>query len=207
MYRLYGKPFTMSMVPEGMMDELGIAYESVTLPPGPTTDPAYLALRPDGLVPTLVDGDLVIYEGSAIAMYLAEKHGALAPAPGTRERARWLQWMIYLGSMVHPAVALEFHPDWFTDDAAAIPGIQARARRTCDELWSQIEGQLGDDPWLTGRDFTSADILFLVQAMFHWDSPAVFARSPRVAALVKRIHGRPAMAALLARHDVPAPAV
>ena len=207
MYRLYGKPFTMSMVPEGVMDELGIAHQSIMLAPGPTTDPAYLALRPDGLVPTLTVSDLVIYEGSAIAMYLTEKHGALAPAIGTPERARWLQWMLYLGSMVHPAVALEFHPDWFTDDPAAIPAIQARARRNCDELWRQIEGQLGEDAWLTGPEFTSADILFLVQAMFHWDSPAMFARSPRVAALVRRIHARPAMAALLARHDVPAPAV
>ena len=39
-------------------------------------------------------------------------------------------------------MALEFHPDWFTDDPAAIPAIQARARRNCDELWRQIEGQL-----------------------------------------------------------------
>lgn len=207
MYRLYGKPFTMSMVPEGVMDELGIDYESIMLPPGPVSDPAYLALRPDGLVPTLTQGDLVIYEGSAIAMYLTEQHGGLAPAIGTPERARWLQWMLYLGSMVHPAVALEFHPDWFTDDPAAIPAIQARARRTGDELWGQIEAQLGDDPWLTGKDFTCADILFLVQALFHWDAPAMLARSPRVAALVGHIQARPAMTALLGRHDVPLAAV
>lgn len=206
MYRLYGKPFTMSMVPEGAMDELGIAYESIMLPPGPVTDPAYLALRPDGLVPTLTDGGLVIYEGSAIAMWLAERHGGLAPAPGTPERARWLQWMVWLGSMVHPQVALEFHADWFTDDPAAIPAIQARARRAADELWAQIEGQLGDDPWLCGEAFTTADILFLIQALFHWDARAMFARSPRVSALAGRIQARPAMAALLKKHGVdPAP--
>lgn len=207
MYRLYGKPFTMSMVPEGVMDELGIAYESIMLPPGPVSDPAYLALRPDGLVPTLTDGDLVIYEGSAIAMYLAEKHGGLAPAPGTPARAAWLQWMVYFGAMVHPVGAMEFHPHWFTDDAAAIPAIQARARRNADDLWAQIEGQLTEGAWLAGDAYSTADILFFVQALFHWDNAAMLARSPRVAALVKRIHARPAMAALLTKHDVPAPAV
>ena len=84
MYRLYGKPFTMSMVPEGTLEEIGVPYETVTLPDGRSTDPAYLELRPDGLVPTLVDGDLVIYEGSAIAMHLADRHkgAGLAPPPG-----------------------------------------------------------------------------------------------------------------------------
>ena len=202
MYRLYGKPVTMSMVPEGILDELGIAHEVITLPPGPATDPAYLKLWPDGLVPTLTDGDLVIYEGSAIAMWLAEKHGALAPAPGPPERAAWLQWMVWLGSMLHPQVALEYHPDWFTDDPAMIPAIQAKARRSCDALWAQIEGQLGDGPWLCGAEFTTADILFLVQALFHWDVGAMLARSPKVAALVGRIQARPAMAGLLRKHGL-----
>ena len=98
MYRLYGKPFTMSMVPEGTLDEIGVPFETVTLPDGRSTDPAYLELRPDGLVPTFVDGDLVVYEGSAIAMHLADRHkeAGLAPLPGSRERAWWYQWMVCL---------------------------------------------------------------------------------------------------------------
>ena len=41
MYRLYGKPYTMSMVPEGTMDEIGLEYELINLPDGRSTDPDY----------------------------------------------------------------------------------------------------------------------------------------------------------------------
>ena len=88
MYRLYGKPYTMSMVPEVAMDEIGAEYELINMPDGISTDPDYLALRADGLVPTLVDGDHVVIEGSAIAMHLADKYpdAKLAPPLGSKAR-------------------------------------------------------------------------------------------------------------------------
>jgi glutathione S-transferase len=205
MYRLYGKPFTMSILPQAVLDEIGAPYDLVTLTQeGVVTDPEYLKLRPDGLVPTLVDGDFVIYEGSAIAMYLADKHAEarLAPPVGSRERARYYQWMIYLGSMVHPAVALEYHPDWFAESAGAIAEVQACARRRCDELWAQIETQVGDGPWLLGEQFTAADVLFWLQAMFHHDAQGMLAENKKVNALVERAAARPTIAAIMQQHGL-----
>ncbi len=204
MYRLYGKPYTMSMVPEGAMDEIGVAYDLVTLPDGRSTDPEYLKLRPDGLAPTLVDGDLVVIEGSAIAMHLADRHpdAGLAPAVGTAERARWYQWMLYLGSMVHPVVANEFHADWYTDEESGVEGVRRRARRNADTLWAQIDTAVAGRAWLCGGTFTTADILFLAEAYMHHDYPAMLAREANVATLVGRIQARPRMAALLERHGV-----
>ena len=205
MYRLYGKPFTMSMVPQAVLDDIGAPYELITLTQaGVVTDPDYLKLRPDGLVPTLVDGDLVIYEGSAIAMHLADKHAEarLAPPVGSRERARYYQWMIYLGSMVHPAVALEYHPDWFAKSDGAIAEVKVRAQQRCDELWSQIESQVGDGPWLLGQDFSAADILFWLQAQFHYDAKRMLSENKKVNALVERVSARPKIAALMRQHGL-----
>ncbi len=204
MYRLYGKPFTMSMVPEGTLDEIGVPYETVTLPDGRSTDPAYLELRPDGMVPTLVDGDLVIYEGSAIAMHLADRHdeAGLAPPPGSRERARWYQWMVWLGSVVHPTVANEYHADWYTTAPDGIDGVRQAARRNADDLWRQIDASVTGRTWLVGERFSTADILLLVQAAMHWDCHVMITREKHVGAIVRRIQARPAMAALLERHEV-----
>ncbi|MCE2518331.1 MAG: glutathione S-transferase family protein [Alphaproteobacteria bacterium] len=204
MYRLYGKPFTMSMVPEGTLDEIGVPFETVTLPDGRSTDPAYLELRPDGLVPTFVDGDLVVYEGSAIAMHLADRHkeAGLAPLPGSRERAWWYQWMVWLGSAVHPTVANEYHADWYTTAPDGIDGVRQAARRNADDLWRQIDASVAGQTWLVGERFSTADILLLVQACMHWDCHAMIARERHVGAIVRRIRARPAMAELLERHGV-----
>ncbi len=204
MYRLYGKPFTMSMVPEGTLDEIGVPFETVTLPDGRSTDPAYLELRPDGLVPTFVDGDLVVYEGSAIAMHLADRHkeAGLAPLPGSRERAWWYQWMVWLGSVVHPTVANEYHADWYTTAADGIDGVRQAAQRNADNLWRQIDASVAGQTWLVGERFSTADILLLVQACMHWDCHAMIARERHVGAIVRRIRARPAMAELLERHGV-----
>ena len=204
MYRLYGKPFTMSMVPEGTLDEIGVPFETVTLPDGRSTDPAYLELRPDGLVPTFVDGDLVVYEGSAIAMHLADRHteAGLAPLPGSRERAWWYQWMVWLGSVVHPTVANEYHADWYTTAPDGIDGVRQAAQRNADNLWRQIDASVAGQTWLVGERFSTADILLLVQACMHWDCHAMIARERHVGAIVRRIRARPAMAELLERHGV-----
>ena len=204
MYRLYGKPYTMSMVPEGTLDEIGAEYEAIELPDGRSTDPEYLKLRPDGLVPTLVDGELVVIEGSAIAMHLADRHpeAGLAPAPGSPERGLWYQWMLYLNSMVHPAVANEYHADWFTDEESGVEGVRRRARRNLESLWAGIDGLVAGRTWLVGERFGTADILLLAEAYMPEDHAALLARHRHVAALVARIQARPKMAALLERHGV-----
>ena len=206
MYRLYGKPFTMSMLPEGTMDEIGVAYTTIELPDGRSTDPEYLKLRPDGLVPTLVDGDLVVIEGSAIAMHLTDRHpqAGLAPEPGDPDRTLWYQWMIWLNSVVHPTVANEYHADWYTVEESGVEGVRKAARRNADALWQQIDASVAGRTWLVGERFSTADILLLIQACMHWDIGAMMAREKNVAGLVSRIQERPHMAALLDRHGVEA---
>src|SRR5688572_19644964 len=79
--------------------ELGIALEPVhvDLVRGAQRQPDFLALNPNGRVPVLVDGDLVLWESTAIMRYLsASRGGALVPTSprAQAEVDRWLAWQL-----------------------------------------------------------------------------------------------------------------
>jgi glutathione S-transferase len=79
--------------------ELGIELEFVTvdLPKGAQRSPTFLAINPNGRVPVLVDGDLVLWESTAILWYLADKAGSTLVPTAPRARAevdRWLSWQL-----------------------------------------------------------------------------------------------------------------
>ena len=80
--------------------ELGIPFERVDVggPFGGNQDPEYLALNPNGLVPTVQDGELVLWESNTICRYLATTHRAerlypVAPA-GRALVERWMDWQL-----------------------------------------------------------------------------------------------------------------
>lgn len=75
--------------------ELPLEHVLVDLGKGEHRRPDYLAINPNGKVPTLIDGDLTLWEAPAIAFHLARKAGsALWPqdAAGQTEVIRWLSW-------------------------------------------------------------------------------------------------------------------
>jgi len=82
-----------------LLEELGLAYarEDYGRQFGNTGDAAYLALNPNGKVPTLIDGDLAIWESNTILRYLSAKAGSpLLPGdPGARTLVeRWMDWQL-----------------------------------------------------------------------------------------------------------------
>src|SRR5665647_968508 len=100
MIQLHYDPGTAAMVPHILLEELGVPYERVLVQRSTQAhkQPAYLKLNPNGLIPVLVDGDLVLYETAAICLYLCDKYpdARLAPAVGTVERAHFYKWLVWL---------------------------------------------------------------------------------------------------------------
>jgi glutathione S-transferase len=86
--------------------EIGLDYDEQTLDlqKGDQFDPAYLALNPNGVVPTLVDGDLILGESSLILEYLDREHngGGLMPS-GRAEEVAARQWLLKCLS-IHDAI-------------------------------------------------------------------------------------------------------
>ncbi|HEX7836239.1 MAG TPA: glutathione S-transferase N-terminal domain-containing protein [Kofleriaceae bacterium] len=93
MITLYYSPSTAALVVHWLLIELDVPHtlHKLDLEAGDHKLPAYLALNPAGVVPTLVIDSQPICEAAAIALHLADTYPArgFAPAPGTLARAAY----------------------------------------------------------------------------------------------------------------------
>lgn len=138
------------------LEEMALPYEVVTvdLAKGEQKTPAYLAINPNGRVPTLVDDSFPIFESGAILIYLAEKTGLLMPTD-TQGRSRVIQWLMFqmggIGPMMGQAnVFYRYFPEKIP---AAIARYQGEGRR----LFAVLDAQLAAHEFLAG-DYSIADI-------------------------------------------------
>jgi glutathione S-transferase len=144
------------------LSELGLAYERIDagMAFGRNRDPEYLAMNPNGRVPTLVDGDYVLWESHSIMRYLVLAYRPDSPiypqAPKRRAGIdRWLDWVL---STVQPADrpvfwALVRTPPEQRDMVAIQKDADAEAL-----VWEIADAQLARRRFLDGDDFTIADI-------------------------------------------------
>jgi glutathione S-transferase len=142
--------------------EMGLAYERIDIggPFGKNNEPAYLAMNPNGLVPTLEEEDgFLLWESNSCVRYLAAKHGAgtLEPAD-LRKRAlasRWMDWQL---STAGPAIFPVFWglvrtPEEKRDYAA----IDA-AKVKLNAVMKILDGELGKTAYVAGEAFSMGDI-------------------------------------------------
>ena len=151
-------------------DELGIEFERVDVggPFGGNRDPEYLRLNPNGLVPTVKDGDLVMWESNTICRYLATTRGGerLYPKdPAARTHVeRWMDWQ--LSSVGAPMGVLLFglvrtRPE--QRDPAAIEAARVKAAAS----WQIVDEALEGRPYLAGAEPTLAEIV-LGTLVYRW---------------------------------------
>ncbi len=104
----YYAPMSTAGITELVLEELGVPHERVTMDirKGDTKKPEYLKVNPNGKVPCIVHDGTVVFESSAITMYLGETFGVdkkLYPAPGPKrgEAMKWICWTnVTLGGAV-----------------------------------------------------------------------------------------------------------
>jgi glutathione S-transferase len=96
MLRIYGAARSRGVRTLWIAGELGLQYEHLDYAPrSPATrTPEYLALNPNGRVPTIDDDGFVLSQSMAINLYLAKKHGKLYPADARHEALAW-QWSFW----------------------------------------------------------------------------------------------------------------
>lgn len=161
MYALYYYPGNASLLPHMMLREIGAPFELRLVDRGANAQKSaeYLRLNPNGLIPVLVDGNLVLYETAAIALQLCDRHpeSGLAPPVGTDERAHFYKWMMHLTNTVQPAFLSYFYPDRYVGTASAVPLVKARAEERLGGMFDVIADELGKRPWLLGDRFSAAD--------------------------------------------------
>jgi GST-like protein len=141
------------------LEELEIPYEvhPVNILAGEQKRPEYLAINPNGRIPTIVDrdeGNFSVFESGAIMLYLAEKAGRLLPTD-RKGRSTVIQWLMFqmggIGPMMGQAnVFYRYFPE-------KIPPAIERYQNESRRLFEVLNGRLADHEWLAG-DLSIADL-------------------------------------------------
>ena len=156
---LYGMANSRAIRSIWALEEVGVDYEHVPLHFGKDAKtPEYLAINPNGRIPALVDGDLVLFESMAINLYVAERYGdALSPS-GAEDRARTHQWSVWGISEIEPHQMAMVVERFFTPDEKKNPKVIERAARALERPLAVLDAHLAERAYLLGDAFTIADL-------------------------------------------------
>ena len=165
MLALHYYPGNASMIPHILLHELKLPFELklVNRTQGAHKSAAYLKLNPNGLIPVLEDGPLVLYETAAICLHLVDTHpqAGLAPAIGTRDRAHFYKWLIWMTNALQATLIPYFYPERSVDEGNVDGAAQVRthAQQRIGELLAQLDAQLAShgQPWLMGAGYSALD--------------------------------------------------
>ena len=140
------------------LEELGLPYarEDYGRQFGNTLTDAYRKLNPTAKVPTLIDGDLVIWESHTILRYLAALHGPALTGATPAERTtveRWMDWL--LGALNTPYVAV--FKDVKKEPAERAPDFAAQSADLVAQL-KILDGHIAGREWFALDRLTLADI-------------------------------------------------
>lgn len=194
MYVLYFSPGTASMAVHQALLEIGTRHElrKVDLDSNAQKSEEYLRLNPNGTVPTLVVDGQPVYECAALLLLLAERHpeAALAPAPGTPQRAIYLQWMLHFANTLQPAYRQWFYPQ---DFAPAQQEKESKdfARKRIEAAWDRLDAHLAaHGPYVLGDTFSIADLYATMLMRWSRNMPKTATAWPALAALAQRVKAR-----------------
>lgn len=155
MIQLHYSPTDASMAPHIVLEELSLPYELLLVDRSVLAQksPEYLQLNPNGTIPTLVHGDLVIYETAAIMMYLAElqSEAGLLPVVGTPARGAFYKWMFWLANTLHSSLIPFFYGErWVAaGNAAGAAEVKWQAQIRVRALLQILDDELAT----SGRDY------------------------------------------------------
>ena len=215
MIQLHYYPGNASFAPHLLLEELGTPFELlyVDRTVGAHKSPGYLKLNPNGLIPVLVDGGMVLYETAAICLHLADSHpqSGFAPAPGTPERAHFYKWLAWMTNTLQAALILYFYPErWVNEgNAQGAEEVKAHAETKIGIMLDQMDAHLaahGRD-WFFGERFNALDAYAFL--MCRWTRGfARPARSlPHLGPYLGRMLARPAVQRVFATEKLAAPYV
>jgi len=184
---LYHHPYSRAAGVVWALEEVGVPYrlKFVDLMKGEQKKPDVLALNPMGKLPILIDGDQVVTESAAIALYLAERYaaGKLAPPLDDPRRGTYLRWILFSPSVIEPGASAK-SSNWELRESAVGWG-------NFDAMMTTIHSAIEGKQFLLGDMFSMADVVFggtlRFMTRFH-----MIDSTPQLAAYIERLDARPA---------------
>ena len=206
MYQLYYSPGSAAMVPHALLEEIGAPYELRLLDTDNLAQksPDYLKLNPAGRVPTLVDGDLVLFETGAITLHLLGKHTScgLMPKAGSADHSRFLQWLFYLSTTPQVTFIEFFYPERWAAGSSDTARVKTNASARLQEQFALLDQAIGPRPYFLGEACSALDIYltmltrwsrFLERPMWH---------SPNIRRVAATVRTRPAFQRMMSKQGI-----
>lgn len=200
MYRLHYAPDNASLIIRLALKEMGLPYQTLLIDRAAKAQhsAAYLKINPMGMIPALETPDGPIFETAAILLWLADRHGQMAPPATSPDRAPFLSWLFACANGLHPELRQLFYPHLYADsDITAHTHLtRARITRHLDRLETLASG---GQPWFGAEKPTVLDLY--VGVMLRW--PALYPvegcawydldQWPALRGLAKRLEARPSV--------------
>jgi len=197
MLKIYGPAWSRANRVLWLAAELGLDFEheQTDLVAGAHKQPEFLALNPNGRVPVLVDGDLVLTESLAINLYLAkQRQSPLYPQDGASEARIW-QWTIWAASDIEMPLITALVHRVIRDEAERDAIVADTAEERLQRGFKVLEGVFAERPYLLGDDFTLADLNLAGVLLYAEQARIGFDRYPHLADWRRRCLARPGYAA------------
>lgn len=193
--KLYYSPGACSLAPHIALAEAGQSYTpvKVDLRKHTTEDGAdFYAINPKGYVPFIgLDDGTTLSEVAVILQYVADrKPGTLAPAFGTFERYKLMEWLNFVATEVHK----QFGPLWYPLTPEATKQAQKEKLASRFELISKT---LATQPYLMGKDFSIADAYLFTVLRWSHHLKVDLTPFPALEQFLARVEARPAVQKVL----------
>lgn len=170
MYQLYYYPLNASMAPHFVLEAIGQEYELLLVDRKSEAQksPEYLKLNPAGRIPTLVEGETVIFESPAICVHLAEQHpeSQLIPALGDKNRPKFFQWLMYLTNTLQSELMIYFYPSRHIAEGTDPAQVIAQQEKRLADIWSLLDKELETQTYLVGEHITVCDYFLFMLAVW-----------------------------------------
>jgi glutathione S-transferase len=197
-----------------LLSELGVPFEHVPImqayrlanpnaadAPVHTRSASFLAVNPNGQIPSLVDGDLVLHESLGINLYLARKFGGPMGPQSVAEEGQMIQWALWAATTAEPQTINVLYHRVGKPPAERDPAIANAAVEALRAPFAVLDGALAKTGFVVGDRFTVADINVAEVIRYAMPAPELFEAAPRVKAWLAACHARPAFKAMMAKRD------
>ena len=206
MYELHYYPGNASFAPHVVLRELGLPFRLALVDRENNVHKgaAYLKLNPTGRIPVLVNGTDVLFETVAICLHLAEQapEAGLVPEIDDPERAKFLQWLIFMTNTVQPDILMYYYNARYTTDPEGGAAVQKAAARRLMEWFAILENALGTGPYFLGTRYTLLDIYLTMLARWGRNLPHPPRDMAKISALARKVLARPAVGEVLVAEGI-----
>jgi len=191
-YCLHYAPDNASLVIRLALEELGLPYDTLLVDRQAEAQNGaeYRALNPNGLIPVLETPDGPMFETAAILLWLADRHGAMAPPVDSDQRAGFLKWLFFASNTLHADLRMLFYPHKYI--GPSLPQQQQLRKVQRNRLHvhlSNLEAAAADKPpWLSAEEPSVLDLYLACQLRWMALYPLGCDRSWMVLKQYPRLH-------------------